>query len=182
MAMASEVFVDKTSIAPKTSRRKYDKIEEEKRQSPRQQRQYLQLPQQSFSSYDYCHYYQNDSDYRQNASTSKQQPSSSPSSTTSPSQKLILSRGSFRDLYVPKFWYNLRKSASEISLVLGAMRSAPLLQMDETSSSLATVVGGSVTESIRCSAVLKERKCRNAFVTWQNYSLHHLNKQLRHGN
>lgn len=182
--MAPEVLADKTSIAsetPRYQRRKYDEVKEEKRQLPRQQRQYLQLPQQSFSSYDYCHYYQNDSDYQQNASTSKQQLASPSSSTTSTSQKLTSLRESFRDLHVPKFWSNLRKSASDISLVLGAMRSGSHLQMDEISSSLDTVVGSNVTEPIRRSAV-KKRKRRNALVTWQNYSPHHLNKQIRHGN
>ncbi|CAG9530965.1 unnamed protein product [Cercopithifilaria johnstoni] len=194
MAMAPEVSIDKTFIAPETpkyQRRKYHKIKDEQGQLSKQQ-QYLQLPQQSSSSYDYCHYYQDNSDDdHQNASPSKQQ-STLPSSITLLSPKLTFReslRESFRDLYVPKFLSNLRKSASEISLVLEAVRSGPIPTYLETHEvpppspcTKGTVAVDSASKLIRGSSTMKKRKRRNALVTWQNYSPHHLNDQLRHGN
>lgn len=188
--MTPEVSIDKTSIGPETPKhqlRQYDKIKRQQGQSP--DRHHLQLPQQSSSSYTYCHYYQDDSDHQQNASSSKQQSASTPSITLS-SPKLTFReslRESFRDLYVPKIWLNLRKSASEISLVLEAMRSGPsptYLQTHGASSSPGAkdiTIADNASKSTRGSAVQK-RKRHNALVTWQNYSPHHLNKQFRYGN
>uniref|UniRef100_A0A0R3RL08 Uncharacterized protein n=1 Tax=Elaeophora elaphi TaxID=1147741 RepID=A0A0R3RL08_9BILA len=210
MAMAPEILVGKTAIAPETikqQRRNYDKIKDQQAQwlqqqqqqqqqkQQQQQQQYLQLPQQCSSSYDYCHYYHDDlSDYQQqHAPPSKQQSASSPSITLS-SPKLTFReslRESFRDLYVPKFLSNLRKSASEISLVLGAMRSAPtsthLLTHGIPSSPATQGIdfgddkASKASKPIRGSTT-KKRKRHNALVSWQNYSPHHLNKQLRYGN
>ncbi|VBB34969.1 unnamed protein product, partial [Acanthocheilonema viteae] len=190
MAMAPKVSVDKTFIAPETlkyQRHKYDKIKEQQGQSSQQQ-QYLQVPQQSSSSYDYCNNYQDGSAYQQNASSSKQQSASSSPSITLSSPKLTFGeslRESLRDLYVPKFLSNLRKSASEISLVLEAVRSGPTstdLQTHGVSLTPATkkpVVGDNTSKSIRGPTV-KKRKRHNALVAWHNYSPHHLNKQIRY--
>lgn len=184
MAMAPEVSIDKTSIAPEASEYQRRKNGKKQQRQPSQKPQYLQLPQQSSSSSDYYHYYQNDSDYR-NASPSKQQSASS--SFTLPSPKLKF-RESLRDLYVPKFWFNLRKSASEISLVLEAMRYGPTSSYLQTygvpsipGNKIITVGSGGTSKPIRGSAV-KRRKLCNALITWQNYSPHHLNKQIRYGN
>ncbi|EJW82406.1 hypothetical protein WUBG_06685, partial [Wuchereria bancrofti] len=173
MAMTPEVTLEKASIAPETSekqRRQYNRV--------KQQGQ-LPEPQQSSSSYDYCHYYQDNSDHRQNISPSKQQSLSSPSVTLS-SPKLTF-RESLRDLNVPKIWSNLRKSASEISLVLEAMRSGSLQThgVPPLPGTQGDMVGDNAPKSIRVSTV-KKRKRRKALVKWQNYSPHHLNEQIRY--
>lgn len=174
--MTPEITVEKASIAPETpenQRRQYNRV--------KQQQGQLLEPQQSSSSYDYCHYYHDNSDHRQNASPSKQQSLSSPSVTLS-SPKLTF-RESLRDLHVPKIWSNLRKSASEISLVLEAMRSGSLQTHGIPPLPGITVggvtVGDNAPKSIRVSAV-KKRKRRKALVKWQNYSPHHLNEQIRY--
>ncbi|EFO28307.1 hypothetical protein LOAG_00164 [Loa loa] len=186
MAMTPEVSVEKASITPKTpenQRRQYGGAKQQEGPSPEQQ--HLQLREQSSSSCDYCHYYQDNSDYQQNASPSKQQSVSSPFITLS-SPKLTFGeslRESLRDLYVPKILSNLRKSASEISLVLEAMRSGSAQVHGALPPSAAEdiIVGDNASKSTRGSTV-KKRKRRKALVKWQNYSPHHFNKQIRYGN
>uniref|UniRef100_A0A915Q1B2 Uncharacterized protein n=1 Tax=Setaria digitata TaxID=48799 RepID=A0A915Q1B2_9BILA len=178
MAMTPKVSTGNSSVAPETAGPHRIR---QKQLLEREQQHLRPLP-----PYNYSRYYEHESIHQQNASPSKQQSTPSPSVTLS-SPKLSFReslRESFRDLYVPKIWSNLRKSASEISLVLEAMRSGPALQAHEAPTSsgakVATISDNS-TKSTRGLAVQK-RKRRNAIVAWQNYSPHHLNKQLRYGN
>lgn len=149
----------------------------------------LQLPQQnsSLSSNNYYHYYQDNPDHhhhQKDPSSSKQQSASAPSVIFISSPKVTFSeslRESFRDSYVPKLWSNLRKSASEISLIWKALRS------DHESPPFRTNVENNVvderdaiTKSSHESNV-KKRGNRKAVVTWHNYSPHQLNKQIRYG-
>ncbi|VDN05093.1 unnamed protein product [Thelazia callipaeda] len=143
--------------------------------------QYLQLPQRCSLS----------TDYLQEHNLSKQPPPPSTPSSTLSSPKLTFReslRESLRDIHVPKILSNLRKSASEISLVFEAMRygSSPIHMRKygmPSSSGFDDIANGRYSKSTGGNdgtSTFQKRK-RNAIVTWHNYSPHHLSKQLRCG-
>ncbi|VDP15289.1 unnamed protein product [Onchocerca flexuosa] len=192
MAMTPNASTDNTnSIASQTpvdQSRKYYKAEEQQKQlSPEQQKQHLQPLQHNSPSFD-CLCYQNNSNHHRNASPFKQQSTSS-SATSSTKFKLPESfRESLHDLHVPKIWSNLRKSASDLGIILEAMRyrrSLTYLEMQDIPFSKSTkgeMAKNNASKSIRNGLAMQKRKRRKAKITWQNYSPHQLNKQIQYGN
>ncbi|VDK51217.1 unnamed protein product, partial [Gongylonema pulchrum] len=195
MAMAPEASAtaESSSSAPSTSKhRPYQ--DQRQKQSRNQQclrpsQDYHQTP----NNYHHHRQQQRQHYCQQNASSSKQQqqeeqkrPASASSSTFS-SPKLTLReslRESFRDLHMPRILSNLWKPASEISLVLEAMRygSSPtyLLTHEPPPKTAPTTGRPSCTSKSTGNLAPKKRKRRKAIVTWQNYSPHHINKQIRY--
>lgn len=183
MAMPPTATISDSSLPTlKFHHRYFQQQQQQQKQSP------LQQSQQSLSNklHHRCEHYQQQQQpfHQESPLPSKQQPESTSSSTFS-SPKLTF-RDSLRDLHVPKILSNLRKSASEISLVLEAMRhgSSPTYLLTHEVPSGSNLCTGPVcattTSKSTSSLAPYKRKRRPAIVTWQNYSPHHLNKQIRY--
>lgn len=82
-------------------------------------------------------------------------------------------RESFREMHMPKF---LRKSASELSLVLEAMRGniSPTFYTQSTDRKQTSKSTGHLPQS-------KGKKRRTAIISWHKYSPQHINRQLHLG-